>query len=306
MATRSFTWGRIELVLHEADFLDFNKTGSPFPVLKSLAIRIPIHPYSSVLWSTPFPSHSPNLQALNLYLLNVASVPALGILPASLTAPQLYTIIARKRMDPVAQIFECFPNPLQFNTWASRVNLPVGERLASPPMKSLLLLGNPGLLRALELPTLEHLEAALRADEDTFHAVPFYHEPNRSSISRSRSPTCPIRRFSSARISSHSFTPSSSPMLRGGAPTRRSSRSYVRSPRSHTWSYIIASRRDLLPKFEALVSQGLSIRVTTPNSVWPADINDAEPVGDLVPFAIPGFRSSSLFGFHLVSVSSRV
>ncbi|KAJ7096940.1 hypothetical protein C8R44DRAFT_683678 [Mycena epipterygia] len=318
VAACSSTWGRIELVLPEADLLDFNEIAGPFPLLQSLAIRIS-NPSTFTRPMVNAVSRSPNLRALHLYLLNVESPPDLGILPASLTALQLDTISAGEQVDRIAEIFEHFPNLLHFSTWASGVDLPAGKRLASPPLKSLLLLGNPGLLDVLHIPTLEHLEVALRANEDTSHVVPFLSRSKSlkhltmeiAYVSDAKAITClwaarsitaleflfPRRGASHARyqiLERADLLPQLRTIIITDAAQEPAYASFLsllcaKPTVTHAELHMRPARADrmvplggnLLPKFEALASQGLSIRVTTPKSVWPPDIHEAEPVGDL-------------------------
>ncbi|KAF7340451.1 hypothetical protein MVEN_01965300 [Mycena venus] len=169
MAKYSAWWGRLELAIPMADFLEFNESAGPFPSLRSLSLQITDH--HRPRWNVDPNLHvntfhnSPSLRTLQLldrYDI-VLSPEKLLTLPRNLTALQISRCQPGTYTSTVdlVQVFAHFPDLLHFGTsssWPRTIVLPK----QTPPLRSLI---SHGLVVGLfEISSLEHLQFSLGAD----------------------------------------------------------------------------------------------------------------------------------------------
>ncbi|KAJ7912378.1 hypothetical protein B0H13DRAFT_1713155 [Mycena leptocephala] len=162
-------WGRLELAIPMAAFLEFNEVTGPFPLLQSLSIQITDRskPFSHIRVRTMH--KSPNLKALKLLdqFSALTSPNDLAALPRTLTALQIADPLgSRTPYETLVRTFEYFPRlhhfSIPFYIWPQSLGNGNTPRLA-PPLKSLLLSHIPATLdlNFLDIPALEHLQVTL-------------------------------------------------------------------------------------------------------------------------------------------------
>ncbi|KAJ7615602.1 hypothetical protein DFH06DRAFT_1483950 [Mycena polygramma] len=171
IAAKSAHCGRLELRITNRDLRHFEEIArGQFPLLQSLAVSIQDRKYGQF---PPLPaagiiSRAPKLEALNF----VGTIPTcrcrFEALPSSLTSLQLADRYSLDQVEDLARIFSHFPHLVYFGTDSSHAPLDHQRPIIAPPLKSLLLLGNPELFGVLTIPTLEHLEVAMWHKTNTY------------------------------------------------------------------------------------------------------------------------------------------
>ncbi|KAJ7446326.1 hypothetical protein FB451DRAFT_1567863 [Mycena latifolia] len=165
LADHASHWGRIELKITTQDFTDFNHISGPFPLLRSLAIRLTDH-------CSEFPSvtafHcSPNLKSFHLsdVFCEAMPPPDLESIPVALVALEIIDWNPTSSFDDYLRSFEQFPDLLHLRLIGPRYWDMIPNAVSPHPvlrsLKSLSLGRSPQFLHLIDVPTLEHLEFPL-------------------------------------------------------------------------------------------------------------------------------------------------
>ncbi|KAJ6553186.1 hypothetical protein B0H19DRAFT_1155885 [Mycena capillaripes] len=312
MAAHSARWGRIELAITTADFLEFNKSTGPFPSLESLSIQITDFSRGLQNVRVNASHNSPNLKALRTLFEELS--------PAPRTLTALYT--SRATIENIFRILKDHPNLLHFGgtswvwAWAR------ADRRLVLPFKSLLCDHN--FPKYLEAPALEHLEFSILDSSSARRLLAFL---TRSGCQLT-SLACTLGRdlsneqlisclaalpvLTTLQIALYEgvnraaryevfhrgdVLPSLRTVIVTETPYRPLYAPFVALLRArpaleraelHIWSQH-ADVRQLMPppgptveaQFEALAESGLNLRVTTPIYAWPMNARDEDPVCDL-------------------------
>ncbi|KAJ7764318.1 hypothetical protein B0H16DRAFT_1883572 [Mycena metata] len=155
-------WGRLELAMPMADFVQFNEIKGPFPLLQSLSIQITdsAEPFVDIAVNTML--NSPRLVALHLLdRYNRKAVPnSLAAIPRTITTLQ----VGQRRnsndsLDSYLKLFEHLPHLIHLGS--SSASFPRGNAGPLTPHLRSLILDATEELEYFTLPTLKHLQVEL-------------------------------------------------------------------------------------------------------------------------------------------------
>ncbi|KAJ7033925.1 hypothetical protein C8F04DRAFT_1395774 [Mycena alexandri] len=157
-------WGRLELAMPMADFIEFNEIKGPFPLLRSLSIQITDSPEPFLNIAVNTMLNSPRLVALHLLdRYNRKAVPnSLAAIPRTITTLQVgQPWNSNGSFDSYLKLFAHLPHLIHLGS--SSASFPTGNAGPSsltPHLRSLILDATEEL-EFLSLPTLEHLQVEL-------------------------------------------------------------------------------------------------------------------------------------------------
>ncbi|KAJ7021539.1 hypothetical protein C8F04DRAFT_1402849 [Mycena alexandri] len=159
-------WGRLELAMPMADFVEFNKITGPFPLLQSLSIQITdsSEPFFDIAVNTML--NSPRLVALHLLDRHGGRAVSNGLaaVPRTITTLQVaQPWTSEGSFDSYVKMFAHLPHLIHLGT-SSTSFFPGDTGALTPRLRSLILESQEGL-DFLRIPTLEHLQVALWEDQ---------------------------------------------------------------------------------------------------------------------------------------------